>query len=103
MGWVMIEWDENKRQDVLKRRGIDLLDAALIFENEVITQIDGRWDYGETRFVSLGMVDGECYIVVHTERNGVTRLITAWKGGQDDRTRYQERFARRDQADERSR
>ena len=99
----MIEWDENKRQDVLKRRGIDLLDAALIFENEVITQIDGRRDYGETRFVSLGMVDGECYIVVHTERNGVTRLITAWKGGQDDRTRYQERFARRDQADEGSR
>jgi uncharacterized DUF497 family protein len=99
----MIEWDENKRQDVLRRRGIDLLDAALIFENDVITQIDDRRDYGETRFVSLGLADGECYIVVHTERNGVTRLITAWKGGKNERTRYQESFTRRDQADEGSR
>ena len=97
------EWDESKRQDVLRRRGIDLLDAALIFENDVITQIDDRRDYGETRFVSLGLADGECYIVVHTERNGVTRLITAWKGGKDDRTRYQESLARRDPADEGSR
>jgi uncharacterized DUF497 family protein len=99
----MIEWDENKRQDVLRRRGIDLLDAALIFENDVITQIDDRRDYGETRFVSLGLADGECYIVVHTERNGVTRLITAWKGGKNERTRYQESFTRRDRADEGSR
>jgi uncharacterized DUF497 family protein len=79
------------------------LEAALIFENEVVTQIDDRRDYGETRFISLGVEDGECYVVVHTERNGITRLIMAWKGGKDDRTRYQASLSRRDPADEGSR
>ncbi len=97
------EWDEAKRQDVLRRRGIDMLDAALIFESEVITHVDDRQDYGEIRFVSLGLADGECYVVVHVERNGITRLITAWKGGKDDRTRYQASLSRRDPADEGSR
>jgi len=67
---LQFEWDENKRQQILKERGIDILDAALIFENAVITRIDDRQDYGEERFISLGRADDECYVVVHTQRNG---------------------------------
>ncbi|WP_417768954.1 BrnT family toxin [Stappia sp.] len=89
---MQIEWDEDKRQRILKERGIDILDAALIFENAVITKIDNRQDYGEKRFISLGKVDGECYVVVHAERNGNVRLITSWKGGRDDRKEYKNRF-----------
>lgn len=89
---MQIEWDEEKRQSILKERGIDILDAALIFENLFITRIENRQDYGEKRFISLGMVDGECYVVVHTERNENTRLITAWKGGRNDRKEYKNRF-----------
>jgi uncharacterized DUF497 family protein len=77
-----------------------MLYAALIFENEVLTRIDDREDYGEVRLISLGVVDGECFVVVHTERNGRTRLITAWKGGRDDRAQYEAGIARRHQTDE---
>ena len=70
-----------------------MLYAALIFENEVLTKRDDRGDYSEERFISLGMVDGEPYIVVHTERNGKIRLITAWKGGRNDKERYENRHA----------
>ncbi|WP_428696267.1 BrnT family toxin [Stappia sp.] len=90
---MQFEWDEDKRQQILKDRGVDILDAALMFENAVITKIDDRQDYGEERFISLGMADGECYVVVHTERNGNIRLITAWKGGRNDRKEYKNRFA----------
>lgn len=89
---MQFEWDEAKRQQILKERGIDILDAALIFENSVLTRLDDRRDYGEERFISLGMADGECYVVVHTERNGNIRLITAWKGGRNDQEDYQKRF-----------
>jgi len=89
-----LEWDEAKRQSVLAERGVDLLYAALIFEGPTLTAADGRRDYGEERRISLGLVDGECFVVVHTERNGVTRLITAWKGGKDEWRRYQESLAR---------
>lgn len=93
------EWHEKKRQEVIAERGVDMLYAALIFENDVLTRVDDREDYGEVRLISLGLVESECFVVVHTQRNGRTRLITAWKGGHDDRTQY-EGIARRHQADE---
>ena len=60
------EWDEDKRLDVMKRRGVDMLYAALIFEGVVFTKIDDRTDYGEVRLISLGRVQTECFVVVHT-------------------------------------
>jgi uncharacterized DUF497 family protein len=96
---VDFEWDENKRRQVIQERGVDLLYAALIFENDVLTRVDDRADYGEVRLISLGMVENECFIVVHTERGSVTRLITAWKVGRDERSEYEAGVARRDQQD----
>ena len=87
------DWDEAKRQEVLVERNVDLLEAALIFEGPVITEIDTRRDYGEPRFISLGMVGGNAFFVVHTERDGVTRLITSWQGGKRGKRRYQASFA----------
>ncbi|MBX3574713.1 MAG: BrnT family toxin [Mesorhizobium sp.] len=97
---MQFEWDERKRQQVVKERGVDILYAALIFEGEVLTRIDDREDYGEERLISLGEVEGECFVVVHTERHGSTRLITAWKGGRDERAGYQAGIARRHKTDE---
>jgi uncharacterized protein len=97
---MIFEYDERKRRQVLAERGVDLLSAALIFEGDVLTRIDDRADYGEVRKISLGMVEDECFVVVHTERDDAIRLITAWKGGQRDRARYQAGLARRDQEDE---
>jgi uncharacterized DUF497 family protein len=94
------EWHEKKRQEVISEHGVDMLYAGLIFEDEVLTRIDDRKDYGEVRLISLGMVGDECLVVVHTERNGRIRLITAWKGGRDERAQYQESIARRHQTDE---
>ncbi len=85
------EWSEPKRQEVLEQRGVDILYAALIFEGDTLTKIDDREDYGETRFISLGLVDDVPYIVVHTKRGESTRLITAWKGGRGDYERYKNR------------
>jgi uncharacterized DUF497 family protein len=94
------EWDETKRQEVILKHGVDMLYAALVFENDVLSRRDDRFEYGEDRVISIGLVDGECFVVVHTERKGVTRLITAWKGGRDDREEYQAGVARRVEKDE---
>jgi uncharacterized protein len=100
-GCIMhFEYDERKRRQVIAERGVDLLYAALIFEGDVLTRIDDRVEYEEVRMISLGMVGDECFVVVHTQRDGTIRLITAWKGGQRDRARYQAGLARRDQENE---
>lgn len=85
------EWDETKRAEIHRKHGVDLLEAALIFENDVLEREDTREDYGEKRMIALGIADGEVYIVVYTKRDEVYRLITAWKGGQRDREEYENR------------
>ncbi|MBO0661302.1 BrnT family toxin [Jiella flava] len=94
-----VEWDDVKRQATLAKHGVDLLVAARIFEGRTLDKRDDRADYGEIRTVSPGMVGEECYIVVHTMRQGRLRLITAWKGGLRDRQRYAASLARRTQGD----
>jgi uncharacterized DUF497 family protein len=57
---MIFSWDESKRQENLEVRKVDLLEAALIFEDpEVIESVDPRNDYGEQRIQALGQVDGK--------------------------------------------
>lgn len=83
------EWDEDKRLSTLEKHGVDFLDAALIFEGITYSTQDKRNDYGEIRYRTIGYADGVCFVVIHTQRNGVTRLISAWKGSRRDRAKYQ--------------
>lgn len=41
---MLFEWFEAKRLDNLKKHGVDLVFAMLIFEGPVLTQIDDRND-----------------------------------------------------------
>jgi uncharacterized protein len=89
------EWDENKRRANIDKHQVDFRIAAFIFEAPVVKEVDTRRDYGEARFVSIGFVEDECFVVAHTERDDVVRLISAWKGGRRDRRKYQAVYARR--------
>lgn len=89
---MSFEWSETKRAENLKKHGVDLVFAALIFEAPVLTQVDDRNDYGETRFISVGLIDDVAYVVVHTVRGEYTRLISAWLGGRKAHERYKARF-----------
>ena len=83
------EWDEDKRQQVIKNRSVDLLYAAQIFENHTLVRRDNRKDYGEERFIALGHVDEEYFCLVYTiVEDGVFRLITAWKAGRNGEKKY---------------
>lgn len=97
---MFFEWDERKREQTIRECGVDMVYAAQIFEGPVLARVDDRQDYGEERFIAVGMVDDECLVVVYSLRGDRIRLITAWKGGRDGRSRYQAGLARRDQEDE---
>jgi uncharacterized DUF497 family protein len=92
---MQFTYDMEKRADVLAKHSVDILYAALIFDGPCLSWVDNRRDYREVRHISIGMVDDECFIVVHTQRDEITRLITAWKGGQSDRKKYQNYLAGR--------
>jgi len=87
------EWDEAKRSQNLEKNGVDLLVAALIFDGPTLCAEDQRNDYGEIRHKSIGMVDDICYVVIHTDRGGAIRLISAWQGGRRDRRELETHIA----------
>jgi len=47
--------------------------------------LDSRYDYGEFRFITLGILNGIVMTVAHTETDEVMRIISARKA-----TRYEE-------------
>lgn len=71
-------WDEDKNRSNVRDHGIDFRDAVRIFQGPTLDFADTRHGYGEERTVSFGDLDGrKIAAVVHTDRDGTTRLISA--------------------------
>ena len=82
------EWDENKNRLNFEKHGIDFNLAKTAFDGEIVTKVDGRFDYGEIRQVALGEVEGRVLFVVYTERGDVIRIISARKANKKERNVY---------------
>ena len=91
----MFEWNENKNQQNIRKHGISFEEASEIFYGIVFTTIDERYDYGEIREISIGAIQGVIIItVIHTERNGNIRIISARKATLKERRIYYDYFTR---------
>ncbi len=81
------EWDEAKRQTNLRKHGVDFIDVPALFDGDIVTIEDSRYDYGEERFVTLGLLQGRVIAVIYTEREDYIRIISARKA-----TKYEQRI-----------
>ena len=87
----MFEWDEKKNRANVEKHGVSFKTASRIFEGSVLSAIDDRTDYGEVREISIGAIDGiVVLVVVHTDRDGKTRIISARRANRTERQRYDE-------------
>lgn len=85
------EWDDEKNRINVEKHGVSFRTASRIFEGVVLTAVDDRHDYGEVRLNSLGGVAGILILnVTHTDRNGVTRIISARPARRTERSRYEQ-------------
>lgn len=55
---MRFSWSERKRISNVEVHGIDFVDAELVFAGATFTYEDDRFDYGERRFVTLGLLAG---------------------------------------------
>jgi len=85
---VRLEWDEVKRRENLRKHGIDFLEIETLFEGYTVTLEDDRYDYGERRFVTFGIVEGRVVAVAHTERDGAIRIISIRKATRREEQSY---------------
>ena len=92
---MLFDWDEEKREKTLRERGIDFIDAALVWEDPSRQErVDLRQRYGEKRVQTIGRVSFGILLVVYTERvnedgQEVIRIISARKANKKERAEYE--------------
>ncbi|MBW6419786.1 BrnT family toxin [Celeribacter sp. PS-C1] len=95
-GVLPFEWDANKDLENRKKHGISFEEAAEIFQNDVLTGEDHS-SYGERREISFGRLGSDSdapliLCVVHTDRDGAYRLISARKATSHERRDFDDYF-----------
>jgi uncharacterized DUF497 family protein len=85
-------WDEGKRLTNLRKHAIDFVDAITIFDGDIVTIEDDRFDYDEQRFMTLGLLGRQVIVVIHTERGETIRIISARKALSNEQKRYFQQF-----------
>ncbi len=90
---MQFEWDEVKNEANFQKHHIRFEEAARIFSHPVITRVDDRQDYGKVREISTGLLDGlVILVVVHTDRDGTIRLISARPAKRAERKAYYDNY-----------
>jgi uncharacterized protein len=81
------EWDPEKNASNIQKHGLSFEEAASIFNGPVLTGPDEN--AGEYREKSFGLLGGSVVVcVVHTDRNGKARIISARKATPNERKHF---------------
>ena len=83
------EWDPVKAQANLRKHGVPFLIACEAFKDDNRLEIpDFSIEYGEERWIVLGLVGQTILSVVFTERGERIRLISARRADTDEKRTY---------------
>ena len=87
-------WDEAKNETNIRDHKIDLADVPPVFDCPMLAELDEREDYGEDRWIGIGLLGNIPVVVVFTERQGDTiRIISARKANRHERRKFREAIA----------
>ncbi len=92
-----LEWDEQKNAQNIHKHGLDFTHAHQVFQRPLLTTLDDREDYGEDRWMGIGMLDDTRVVVlVYVEIDEeTTRVISLRKALSHERKQYQQAFRSR--------
>jgi uncharacterized protein len=77
-------WHEPKRQANQKKHSMDFADAERVFAGPTFTFEGDREDYGEQRWVTLGLLGTKVVVIVHTETAEEIRVISMREADKDE-------------------
>jgi len=86
--FMKYEWDEQKRQINVKKHGVDFIDIPYLFDSVVVIMPDERFEYGENRFIAIGILKNQVVLVAYTERDDNIRIISARKATKNEQIYY---------------
>lgn len=82
-------YDPAKKKSNLTKHGLDFDEAKRVIESgNTVTFEDNRYDYDEQRFITLGNLDGSIVVIVTTESDSETRIISMRKADKNEQKIY---------------
>ena len=92
---MKITFDQLKREITLAERGFDFAtDAALVFAGITITLTDSRFEYGEERFQTYGLLNDRMVMVVWTARGDARHVMSMRKCNEREQAKFGEQLGR---------
>ncbi len=85
---MQIEFDFDKRDKTLTERGLDFAHAGEVFAGVNVTAEDARFDYGEQRLTTVGMLESRMVVLVWTPRGEVRRIISMRKANEREIAKF---------------
>lgn len=84
---MRITFDPIKRYKALADRGLDFLDAEIVFEGVTLEFEDTRKDYGEQRIICYGLLAGRMVVIGYTPRGADRHVFSMRKANEREQTR----------------
>jgi uncharacterized DUF497 family protein len=89
-----ISYDDAKRRKTLEGRGLDFAHADHVFQGKTLQVVDDRFDYGEVRYQTMGMLNDRLVMVVWTLRDEARHIISMRKCNDREQKRYRAQLGR---------
>jgi uncharacterized DUF497 family protein len=84
--------DPKKRKSNLRKHKVDLTDGYETFDAPMLTREDTSEDYGEQRFISLGLAKGKVVVLVWVDGEDEPRLITCRQAERHEKEAYYRQY-----------
>jgi uncharacterized DUF497 family protein len=94
MSYTRFEWDEAKNRRNTRKHGLSFSTATSMFEHPHLVHVDTRQEYGEDRWIAVGLVGLVVCVVVYSDRvdehgTRTIRIISARKATRRECQRYE--------------
>ena len=84
---MKITFDPRKRDAALSERGLNFEDAALVFAGVTLELEDTRRDYGETRMICFGKLEGRMVVIGYVPRGADRHVFSMRKANDREKRR----------------
>ena len=85
------EWDEVKNRLNIRNYGIDFMDVPSMFQHPMVMFLDQRKNYGEDRWIGIGILKTILTVIVFAEPDDETvRIIFARKATKHEEQIYRD-------------
>ena len=93
---MQIKWGKDKAAKNLRKHRLSFTEAATVFDDPYfLVFTDDEHSFDEPRYLIIGQsVEGRILMVSYTERDGITRIISAREAGRRAKRHYEtEKFS----------